>query len=124
VTSSARATYSKHLRVTSMVSPPRGDKSRADKPHPGPSYLPKRDCRYILLHPDSQGLRYACIGFALNRSISGSTCDCGHQACYHTPDKNAMSPDKIVGRELTTERDYHSEKPPNVLLAKVCGILI
>jgi len=25
----------------------------------------------------------------LNRSIPGSTCDCGHQACYHTPDKDA-----------------------------------
>jgi hypothetical protein len=42
-----------------------------------------------LLHPEFKGLRCACVGFALNRSIPGSTCDCGHQACYHTPDKDA-----------------------------------
>lgn len=27
------------------------------------------------------------MGFALNRSIPGSSCDCGHQACYHEPEK-------------------------------------
>jgi len=68
-----------------MFSPPRREKARADDP---PS-LPKGDCRYILLHPEFKGLRCACVGFALNRSIPGSTCDCGHQACYHTPDKDA-----------------------------------
>ncbi|TAQ83620.1 hypothetical protein B7494_g8054 [Chlorociboria aeruginascens] len=47
------------------------------------SHLPNGGCRYILLHPEAKGLRCACVGFALNRSIPGSTCDCGHQACYH-----------------------------------------
>lgn len=55
------------------------------------SHLPKGDCRYILLHPEVKGLRCACVGFALNRSIPGSTCDCGHQACYHTPEKEPPS---------------------------------
>lgn len=32
-------------------------------------------------------MRCACVGFALNRSIPGSTCDCGHLACYHTVEK-------------------------------------
>ncbi|RDW84593.1 hypothetical protein BP6252_02183 [Coleophoma cylindrospora] len=51
------------------------------------SHLPKGDCRFILLHPEVKGLRCACVGFALNRSIPGSTCDCGHQACYHSTEK-------------------------------------
>lgn len=66
----------------SMFSPPRREKARADDSH-----LPKGECRYILLHPEVKGLRCACVGFSLNRSIPGSTCDCGHQACYHTPDQ-------------------------------------
>jgi hypothetical protein len=70
----------------SMFSPPRREKARADDSH-----LPKGDCRYILLHPELQGLRCACVGFALNRQIPGSTCDCGHQACYHAPEKENSS---------------------------------
>ncbi len=66
------------LQVMSMFSPPRREKARADDSH-----LPQGDCRYILLHPEVKGRRCACVGFALNRSIPGSTCDCGHQACYH-----------------------------------------
>jgi hypothetical protein len=31
------------------------------------------------------------VGFALNQSMPGSTCDCGHQACYHTPEKENAS---------------------------------
>jgi hypothetical protein len=53
------------------------------------SHLPKGDCRYILLHPAVKGLRCACVGFALNWIIPGSTCDCGHHACYHSPDSTA-----------------------------------
>lgn len=64
-----------------MFSPPRREKARND------SFLPKGDCRYILLHPEVSGQRCACVGFALNKSIPGSTCDCGHQACYHSTDK-------------------------------------
>ena len=67
-----------------MFSPPRREKARDD------SHLPKGDCRYILLHPEVSGQRCACVGFALNLSIPGSTCDCGHQACYHTPEKETQ----------------------------------
>ena len=71
---------------------PRREKEREDDPH-----LPKGDCRYILLHPEVKGLRCACVGFALNRALPGSTCDCGHQACYHVPEKEGAS---VKRREL------------------------
>src|ERR1700710_1931429 len=79
-----------------MYSPRRG-KEREDEPH-----LPKGDCRYILLHPEVKGLRCACVGFALNRAIPGSTCDCGHQACYHSPDKENGS---VERQELEALRE-------------------
>ena len=72
-----------------MFSPPRREKARGDGDGGEDSHLPKGDCRYILLHPEFKGLRCACVGFALNRAIPGSTCDCGHQACYHVPEKEA-----------------------------------
>jgi len=72
--------------MMNMFSPPRREKARGDDSH-----LPKGDCRYILLHPEVKGLRCACVGFALNRAIPGSTCDCGHQACYHLPEKEGGS---------------------------------
>ena len=76
----------------SMFSPPRREKARgAGGGEEEDSHLPKGDCRYILLHPEFKGLRCACVGFALNRAIPGSTCDCGHQACYHVPEKEAGS---------------------------------
>jgi len=78
--------------MMSMFSPPRREKSRGEDSH-----LPKGDCRYILLHPEVKGLRCACVGFALNRGIPGSTCDCGHQACYHAADQEIRS---IERREL------------------------
>jgi len=81
----------------SMFSPPRREKARTDDSH-----LPKGDCRYILLHPEVKGLRCACVGFALNRSIPGSTCDCGHQACYHSPDKENAS---VERQELEALRE-------------------
>jgi hypothetical protein len=76
----------------SMFSPPRREKARGGGGGEGDeSHLPKGDCRYILLHPELKGVRCACVGFALNRAIPGSTCDCGHQACYHVPEKEASS---------------------------------
>lgn len=78
-----------------MYSPSRREKAK-DEPEPD-SHLPKGNCRYILLHPEVKGLRCACVGFALNRSIPGSTCDCGHQACYHVADKETATVDS---REL------------------------
>lgn len=51
-----------------------------------------------MLHPEVKGLRCACVGFALSRAIpAGSTCDCGHQACYHIPQKESAS---VERREL------------------------
>jgi hypothetical protein len=69
-----------------MFSPPRREKARGDD-----SVLPKGDCRFIMLHPEVQGQRCACVGFALNKQIPGSTCDCGHQACYHIREKEGES---------------------------------
>ncbi|KAH8791467.1 hypothetical protein BGZ57DRAFT_589667 [Hyaloscypha finlandica] len=83
--------------MSSLFSPPRREKARVDDSH-----LPKGDCRYILLHPEVKGLRCACVGFALNRSIPGSTCDCGHQACYHSPDKENSS---VERQELEALRE-------------------
>ena len=71
--------------MMSMFSP-RREKAQGDESH-----LPKGDCRYILLHPEVKGLRCACVGFALNRTTPGSTCDCGHQACYHIPEREGAS---------------------------------
>ncbi|KFY25604.1 hypothetical protein V493_04567, partial [Pseudogymnoascus sp. VKM F-4281 (FW-2241)] len=40
-------------------------------------------CRYLLLHPEVRGQRCACVGFSLNKSTPGSSCNCGHLAVYH-----------------------------------------
>ncbi|CZS93509.1 hypothetical protein WAI453_001041 [Rhynchosporium graminicola] len=80
-----------------MFSPPPREKARASD-----SDLPEGGCRYIMLHPEVKGLRCACVGFALNRTIpAGSTCDCGHQACYHIPWKEHAS---VERRELEALR--------------------
>ncbi|KAH8815759.1 hypothetical protein F5884DRAFT_192392 [Xylogone sp. PMI_703] len=72
-----------------MFAPPPREKAR-----PGDDHLPKGDCQYILLHPETKGLRCTCVGFSLNTSIPGSTCCCGHQACYHYAEKAVVSSDK------------------------------
>jgi hypothetical protein len=77
-----------------MFSPPRREKARADT-----SDLPKGNCRYILLHPENNGIRCACVGFTLNRSIPGSLCDCGHQACFHL----AENKDTDAGEKMELE---------------------
>ncbi|KAI9748757.1 MAG: hypothetical protein M1815_002987 [Lichina confinis] len=48
--------------------------------------LPRGDCRFILLLPDVSGQRCACQGYRRNDGVPGSSCECGHQACYHAPD--------------------------------------
>ncbi|EPE27735.1 hypothetical protein GLAREA_04526 [Glarea lozoyensis ATCC 20868] len=79
-----------------MFSPPRREKARLDTLD-----LPKGNCRYILLHPENSGIRCACVGFTLNRSIPGSLCDCGHQACFHlTENKETSAGDKMEVEEL------------------------
>ncbi|KAI1391286.1 uncharacterized protein F4822DRAFT_180447 [Hypoxylon trugodes] len=45
--------------------------------------LPSGQCRYILLNPEIKGQRCACVGFTINRSLPGVTCECGHLSCYH-----------------------------------------
>lgn len=89
--------------VSNMFSPPRREKARDD------SHLPKGDCRYIMLHPEVKGLRCACVGFALNSSIPGSTCNCGHQACYHSPKEENASVGQheleILRRELEAQKE-------------------
>ncbi|ESZ93503.1 hypothetical protein SBOR_6106 [Sclerotinia borealis F-4128] len=67
-------------------------KSHCEKAPTDDSHLPKGGCRFILLQPESKQLRCACVGFASNRSIPGSSCHCGHQAVYHI--STAESPDR------------------------------
>lgn len=86
------------LLAMSMFSPPRREKARD---RVDDSHLPHGSCQFILLHPELKGLRCQCVGFALNRSIPGSTCDCGHQACYHEPAKENAS---VERQELDTLR--------------------
>lgn len=45
--------------------------------------MPKGHCRYILLQPEVKGQRCACVSFTLRKGIPGSTCECGHLACFH-----------------------------------------
>lgn len=47
------------------------------------SPLPQGQCRYLLLHPEVRGQRCACVGFSINKSTPGSSCNCGHLAVYH-----------------------------------------
>ncbi|QSS52504.1 hypothetical protein I7I53_08163 [Histoplasma capsulatum var. duboisii H88] len=47
--------------------------------------LPRGECRFILLHPSVPDQRCSCQGFRRNESRPGTTCECGHQACYHMP---------------------------------------
>ncbi|KAI9048935.1 hypothetical protein LZ554_006785 [Drepanopeziza brunnea f. sp. 'monogermtubi'] len=88
-----------------MFSPPRYERSRADDSH-----LPKGGCRYILSHPELKGQRCACVGFALSRSVPGSTCDCGHQACYHIPEKENSSVERQELEALRKKVDWLVEQ--------------
>ncbi|KAI1320740.1 hypothetical protein F5Y16DRAFT_405517 [Xylariaceae sp. FL0255] len=62
--------------------------SKAASPAPNSSdqkhaNLPTGHCRYILLNPEIKGQRCACVGFTLNRSLPGVSCQCGHLSCFH-----------------------------------------
>src|SRR5450432_3859303 len=63
------------------------------------THLPQGECRYLLLIPHTRSQRCACVSFSLNRLTPGSSCDCGHQACYHLP----MKEDRIAEREEIAE---------------------
>ncbi|KAI9806355.1 MAG: hypothetical protein M1825_006470 [Sarcosagium campestre] len=58
--------------------------TRSPPSHQDPR-LPRGECRFILLSPDTPGQRCSCQGFWLHDVVPGSSCACGHQACYHEP---------------------------------------
>ncbi|EEH45285.2 uncharacterized protein PADG_01435 [Paracoccidioides brasiliensis Pb18] len=60
-------------------------------PLPAELALPTGECRSILLHPSVPDQRCSCQGFRRNMSSLGSTCECGHQACYHAPGNRVSS---------------------------------
>ncbi|KAI1853448.1 hypothetical protein JX265_012739 [Neoarthrinium moseri] len=62
----------------SSPSPPPGPMADIDE-----TKLPNGQCRYILLTPEIKGHRCGCVGFTLNRSLPGVSCECGHLSCYH-----------------------------------------
>ncbi len=70
------------------------------------THLPQGECRYLLLHPEVRGQRCACVGFTLNRTTPGSSCDCGHQACYHIAVKEGRPTEReeIEGLKLQVQR--------------------
>lgn len=70
----------------SLPSQPRPSPTSTPPPPLAPSSLPRGDCRFILLLPDVTGQRCACQGFRRNEALPGSSCECGHQACYHVPE--------------------------------------
>ncbi|PVH79678.1 hypothetical protein DL98DRAFT_214990 [Cadophora sp. DSE1049] len=73
--------------TSSIFSPLLRKKVRVDNPD-----FPQGGCRYIMLHPEEvKGLRCHCVGFVWNRVIPGNACNCGHQPCYHTPEKEGVS---------------------------------
>ncbi|KAI9888835.1 MAG: hypothetical protein M1814_006238 [Vezdaea aestivalis] len=91
-------------------------------PPPPPSNsppLPQGLCRFILLHPEIRE-RCACQTFHLNKQVPGSSCECGHGACYHLPEPergdlsrqeldNLSARVKLLERELEKERAGHNE---------------
>ena len=50
--------------------------------------FPTGQCRYIVLHPSVQNQQCTCQGFHHNRNAPGTSCECGHQACYHVHNQN------------------------------------
>jgi hypothetical protein len=89
-----------------VLCPPRREKARAADE----SHLPQGDCQYILLHPEGKGRRCACVGFVLNRSIPGSTCECGHNGCYHEHEKVQTSVAREEFEELKTKYAFLQEE--------------
>jgi hypothetical protein len=69
------------------------------------THLPQGVCRYLLLHPTRREY-CACQGFALNRATPGSSCDCGHQACYHVAMKEERTTEgeEIEGLKKQVQR--------------------
>lgn len=89
------------------------------------SHLPKGECRFILLHPELQGQRCACVGFCLNDNTPGSTCECGHQACYHVgPKEDAADREEIetLKDKIKALEEEFSREKQNGELDSVCRI--
>lgn len=57
---------------------------------------PQGECHYESLNRTSS--KCLCRTYQHNRSLPGNACDCGHSACYHSPNSSnrALSPDRIV----------------------------
>jgi len=81
--------------------------------------MPKGHCRYILLLPEIKGQRCACVGFSHNKGIPGSTCDCGHLACFHNKDLEAPNDQKqeldMLKKRLQQLEDQLSRGQEDVL---------
>ncbi|KAI1414236.1 hypothetical protein F5Y13DRAFT_18600 [Hypoxylon sp. FL1857] len=94
---------------------PRVEPVASSNQHVDENKLPSGQCRYILLNPEIKGQRCACVGFTINRSLPGVTCDCGHLSCYHIqsseppPDKSEVDTlrrrIKLLEDQLDREND-------------------
>lgn len=91
--------------------------------------LPEGECRYLLLHPELRGQRCACVGFQLNKATPGSSCECGHGACYHIAAREERSTDreeiealkqKIQRLEDLLEQERYGTR--NSLAARLCDL--
>ncbi|KAI1133888.1 hypothetical protein F5Y05DRAFT_406903 [Hypoxylon sp. FL0543] len=84
------------MPMSSSPQSPQVEPVASSSQHVDENKLPSGQCRYILLNPEIKGQRCACVGFTINRSLPGVTCDCGHLSCYHIqsseppPDKNEV----------------------------------
>ncbi|KAH6626099.1 hypothetical protein B0J18DRAFT_131213 [Chaetomium sp. MPI-SDFR-AT-0129] len=91
--------------------------------HMDEATMPRGHCRYILLHPEIKGQRCACAAFSLNKDIPGSTCDCGHLACFHNQDPEASSDQRheldLLKRRLQLLEEQLSKGQDDVLASVV-----
>ncbi|OAX78020.1 hypothetical protein ACJ72_07674 [Emergomyces africanus] len=87
---------------SNLTSHERSHKKSFTLPHtPAKLALPTGECQFILLHPSVPGQRCSCQGFRRNESRLGSSCECGHQACYHA-----------IGNVVSSSRVKEPVSPP------------
>lgn len=70
--------------------------------------LPHGNCRYIMMNTEVKGTRCACVNFTLNKAMPGSSCECGHLACFHH--KTAEPPADRRELELLRQRVQQLEE--------------
>ncbi|PSR76909.1 hypothetical protein BD289DRAFT_378326 [Coniella lustricola] len=90
------------MSANTSPSPRMGPTSETDD-----ASLPQGNCRYIMLVPEIKGCRCACVNFILNKSLPGSTCECGHLACFHH--RTAETPTDKQELDLLHQRVRHLE---------------